>query len=439
MVGAGVVGADEYPQWLGPQRDGVYREQGLAEGLPTGGLKPRWRAAVGAGYSQVAVAGDKVVVTDRVLAAGAKNPENPFDRKNEIPGAERVLCFDDATGKELWRVEYDCPYTISYAAGPRATPAIDGGRVYTLGAEGHVHCVELDGGRVAWKRKLEGKTAIWGYAGSPLVEGDLLIVLSSGKPLLTALDKRTGDVVWTALDVKDPGYVPPTPMTLNGRRVIVQYHPFGVAGVDPKTGKVLWEVAHGPEQNGVAIVTPVQLSADTFLLTSQYTGFAAVRVSAGEKAGEDKAQIVWHARSRGRTPTALHSLHSPMVLEGGHVYGVQNTGELMCLDAKDGRAVWVDPKPLLGEGEPMRWSSAFLTPWRPDEGRPARQFFLATEKGELIVCRLSPQGYQEVGRARLLEPTNMDAKRPTLWCHPTYAHRSLYWRNDKELVRVGLE
>ncbi|HSI32829.1 MAG TPA: PQQ-binding-like beta-propeller repeat protein [Tepidisphaeraceae bacterium] len=426
---ANSVHADDYPQWLGERRDNVYREAGVLQSVPAGGLKRLWSAPIGGGYAQVAVSGDRVVVLDRVTK-GAVVREG---KKRVTPGTERIVCLDDATGQEVWKVEYDCPYTISYAAGPRTTPLIAGGRVYALGAEGDVHCVELETGKVVWKRKLPGSPAIWGYAGSPVIEGELLVLLSSGKPLLTALKLDTGDVAWTAAEEADPGYAPPTPMTLGGKRQIVQYHPTGVLAIDPADGKVLWELPHGPEQNGVTIVTPVQLDADTVLLAANWTGMAAVRVAPGGTS----ARFLWHVKGKGREVKALQPLHSQVVLRGGFVYGVHQTGALACADPKDGRVVWADPKPLLGDAERVQWGTGFLTPWEPAEGS-ANRYFLATDTGELIWCELSPTGYKEIGRTKVIEPTNRDAGRPVVWCHPTYAHQSVYWRNDREVVRVDL-
>src|SRR5581483_3658525 len=118
--------ADDWPQWLGPQRDGVWRETGIVEKFPPGGPKVLWKAPVGGGYAGPAVAGGKVYVIDRVLPEGTRNPANAFAR-DEIPGRERVLCLDEQTGRVIWKHEYDCPYRISYPAGPRATPLVSGG------------------------------------------------------------------------------------------------------------------------------------------------------------------------------------------------------------------------------------------------------------------------------------------------------------------------
>ena len=128
---------DDWPQWLGPQRDALWRETGIVEKFPPGGLKFRWRVPIGTGYTGPAVARGRVYVADRQLAKGASNPSNPFAR-GEIPGSERVLCLNESDGALLWKHEYDCAYTVSYSSGPRVTPAVHDGKVYTLGAEGNL-------------------------------------------------------------------------------------------------------------------------------------------------------------------------------------------------------------------------------------------------------------------------------------------------------------
>src|SRR5262245_42033878 len=145
--------ADDWPQWLGPKRDGVWREQGLLAKFPAGGPAIRWRTPIGAGYSGPVVAQGRVFITDRVLADGTTNPKDPFGR-TRVEGKERVLCLEEATGKVLWKHEYDCPYTVSYAAGPRATPAVAGDKVYTLGAMGHLFCFNVKSGDIVWSKNL---------------------------------------------------------------------------------------------------------------------------------------------------------------------------------------------------------------------------------------------------------------------------------------------
>ncbi len=139
---------DDWPQWLGPQRDAIWRESGVLEKFPAGGPKVRWRAPVKAGYAGPAVAEGRVYLTDRVLAPGTETPKESFVRPKGIPGTERVLCFDEKDGKLLWTHEYDCPYTVSYPLGPRCTPLVAGGKVYTLGTEGHLFCLDAATGKV---------------------------------------------------------------------------------------------------------------------------------------------------------------------------------------------------------------------------------------------------------------------------------------------------
>src|SRR5688572_29158650 len=243
--------ADDYPQWMGPKRDGVWREKSVAHAFPPSGPSVKCRAPVAAGYAGPAVAAGKVIVTDFTLKQGQSNPRNPFNRA-ALPGVERILCLDDNTGKELWKVEHDADYTVSYAGGPRATPTIDvpAGRVYTLGAEGHLHCIDLNNGNVIWKKKLEGPTPVWGFAGHPLIDGDNLLCLTSGKDaLVTAFNKHTGDVVWTALNAQDPGYCPPTIYDVSGTRQLFIFWPEAIAALDPANGKVHWTFKHGPVKN----------------------------------------------------------------------------------------------------------------------------------------------------------------------------------------------
>src|ERR1043165_7573484 len=201
--------ADDWPQWMGPQRDGVWREDGILEKFPAEGPKILWRAPVGLGYSGPAVANGKVYVTDRVLATGAKAPSNPFDNKSVIPGTERVLCLNQATGATIWSYEYDCPYAISYSSGPRTTPLVSGGKVYTLGAEGNLLCLNADKKELLWshefKKDLKVNSPLWGFAASPLLDGNKLICIARGVgSTVMAYDKDTGKELWRALTAADP-------------------------------------------------------------------------------------------------------------------------------------------------------------------------------------------------------------------------------------------
>ena len=145
----GVRGAD-WPQWQGPNRDGVWHEQGIVDGIPENGLPIVWRVPLGGGYSGPAVAGDHLYVADYIKSEG--NLENNPNNRSLLSGTERVLCFDTTTGEEIWKYEYDCPYSISYAAGPRCTPTVYDDRVYALGSEGNFLCLNAQNGKLLWEK-----------------------------------------------------------------------------------------------------------------------------------------------------------------------------------------------------------------------------------------------------------------------------------------------
>src|SRR4051812_24459965 len=256
---------DDWPQWGGPQRDSVWRETGIVESLPavdpkTGMLPRMWTAKIGSGYAGPAVASGRAFVTDRIA-----------DRN-----LERVHGYDAETGKELWKHEYETRYTISYPLGPRATPAVDGDRVYTMGAMGDLFCFDVATGQIHWKKNLPTdfgtKVPAWGLAGAPLVDGDQLIVLAGGTPgaMVVSLDKLTGKEKWRALDGPEPGYCAPVILELGGRRQLIIWPPQAVVGLNPTNGKTLWQVPFAV-QSGLTIPTPRKIG-DRLFITSFYNG-----------------------------------------------------------------------------------------------------------------------------------------------------------------------
>jgi len=197
MLIAGIVAGpaargDDWPQWLGPKRDGVWRETGIVEKFPKGGPKVLWRTPIGGGYSGPAVAGVRAYITDRLLATDAKNPASGFT-KNEIPGKERVLCLDDATGQIIWKHDYDCNYDMQYPAGPRTTPVVDNGKVYTLGAMGDLLCLDTANGKVLWSKNFpkdyNAPVQVWGFAAHPLLKGASFFCLGDVDASLFSLFK----------------------------------------------------------------------------------------------------------------------------------------------------------------------------------------------------------------------------------------------------------
>ena len=190
--------ADDWPQWMGPNRNNVWSESGILERFPEGGPKVLWRTPIAGGYSGPAVADGRVYITDYVTSDNVK--VDNFERKN-FTGVERTLCLNEESGAILWRHESPVKYSMSYPSGPRCTPAVEGDEVYTLGAEGNLNCFAAKTGKVKWSKNLpaayDTKTPLWGYSAHPLVDGDRLLTLAGGDGSHTvAFDRRTGKEIW---------------------------------------------------------------------------------------------------------------------------------------------------------------------------------------------------------------------------------------------------
>ncbi|MFZ9854020.1 MAG: PQQ-binding-like beta-propeller repeat protein, partial [Limisphaerales bacterium] len=324
---------------------------------------------------------------------------------------------------------YDCPYTVSYAAGPRTTPLVAGRRVFTLGTMGHLKCLDAATGRVVWERDFQKdfglKVPHWGVSAHPLLDGRRLICVVGGEgSVAVAFDRDTGKELWRSLSAKEPGYCPPTICELGGRRQLIIWHAEAVNGLDPATGRVLWTVPWKLNY-GMAIATPRPLG-DRLFLSCFYNGSLMLRF----ERGKDAPTVQWRTAKMSERDTAhLNCTMNTPFIDEGHIYGACSYGQYRCLRADTGERLWETFAPTSGKSE--RWGNAFTV-------KQGNRFFLLSERGELIIAKLSPQGYQEVSRAPLIEPDNHDPGRPVVWSHPAFANRRIYARNDHELVCVDL-
>jgi outer membrane protein assembly factor BamB len=421
--------ADDWPQWLGPNRDSVWRESGIVEKFPTNGPPILWRTSIGGGYAGPIVASGRVYVADRQLAPGVNNPADPFAR-NVIRGFERVLCLDEANGQVVWKHEYECPYHISYPAGPRVAPLVSGGKVYTLGAEGNLLCLDANKGDVQWshdfKKDFGIKAPMWGFAGHPLLDGQRLICLAGGAgTTAVAFDKDTGKELWRALSATEPGYCSPIIYEAGGKRQLILWHPEAANSLNPETGEVYWSVPF-KSRSGMTIATPRKLG-DWLFFTAFYSGSLMLRLDPAQPA----ATTAWRTQKvNEKDTTHLNAVMCTPFLEDGYIYGVCSYGQLRCLKADTGERIWETFRATTS-GEPVRWANTFIV-------KNGDRFFLFNELGDLIIAKLSPRGYEEICRAHLLEPTGNAAGRPVLWSHPAFANRHVYARNDKEIICVDL-
>jgi outer membrane protein assembly factor BamB len=437
-IGIGHARADDWPQWLGPKRDGVWRETGILDKFPAGGPKVLWKTPIGAGYAGPAVANGHVFVTDHVLAPGAEYPEKGFGGPT-VEGKERVWCLGEKTGAVVWKHEYDCTYKrLGYCKGPRTTPTIHDGKVYTLGAMGHLFCLDEKDGKEIWSKDLmkeyHAPLQTWGFTAHPLIDGKKLICVVGGKGSnAVAFDKDTGKELWRAVDGQTQGYCPPTIVEGGGKRQLIIWDPQAVHSLDPETGREYWSHPFDV-QAGMTIPNPRQ-AGDTLLVSCFYNGSIMFKL----EADQPKATVIWQSHGKGEHSNQTDALHAVMpapFIKDGYIYGVCSYGQLRCLKAETGKRIWETFQATTGKEE--RWGNAFLIP-------QGDRFFIFNEKGDLIIAKLTPKGYDEIDRAHVIEPTNTMAPgadenkpRAVVWVHPAFADKSMFVRNDKEIIRVGL-
>jgi outer membrane protein assembly factor BamB len=416
--------AEDWPEWRGKGRLGVWNETGVLQKFPDTGLRIEWRVPVKSGFSGPAVSGGRVYLTD-------------FIETSHLKGRERALCLDEKTGKILWTREWDADYIglmETYASGPRATPTVDGDRVYMLGAKGMLHCLNARTGDVIWKKdyvkEYGAEVPTWGATSAPLVDGNLLVCLVGGdrNAKVVAFDKLTGKEVWRALaSTSEPGYCQPTIVEQANVRQLIIWHPLAVTSLNPATGSVYWEQPFKIEA-GLSVATPVW-SGPLLLVSSFYNGSMMLALDDQKP----RAEVLWRGKSHSEIDTdGLHALLTTPVIVGDYIYGICSYGQLRCLNARTGERVW---ESLELTKERARWASGFLV-------RHGVRFFINNDRGDLIIAALSPDGYQEISRTKLIKPTSNPGNRREMgavnWSHPAYANRHIVARNDTEILRASL-
>src|SRR5207247_2266802 len=228
--------AEDWPEWRGKGRRGLWNESGIVDNFPPQGLTVAWRTPIGSGFSGPAVAGGRVFVLD-------------FSRETGTKGTERVVCLDERTGRVLWAQSWPADYRgmqETYATGPRATPTVDGDRVYTLGGSGVLHCLSVSDGAVLWKkdyvRDFAASLPVWGMTSAPLVDGERLIGLvgGDGDATVVAFDKKSGKEIWRAVHSNsEPGYAQLILVENGGTRQLILWHPRAPYSLDPPPGTTL--------------------------------------------------------------------------------------------------------------------------------------------------------------------------------------------------------
>jgi outer membrane protein assembly factor BamB len=392
--------AEDWPRWRGPRGDGSWQGPKLAEAFPVEGLRERWKQPVGGGYSGVIVADGRAFV---------------MDRQPEPEELERILCFDAETGEKLWTHSYAVRYgTLDYGSGPRAAPTVFDGRVYALGAMGHVHCLAAQTGAVIWSHdcvaEYQAKIPEWGFAASPLIWNDLVVIHVAAQPdgCYIAFDRRDGRERWRSSS--DPaGYATPIIAEHGGHPQLVGWTPEHVLGIALETGRVEWAVPYKVTY-GVSIATPIFQQGLVFV-SGYWEGSKAIRF--GPRA--DEVELAWD------NSDTLRGLMSQPLYRDGYGYLLDKRFGLTCFELETGRKLWDDGNRMTPRG---RNPQATLV-WIGDRDRS----LVLNSDGDLIMASLNRAGYQEISRTRLIGPT---------WAHPAYAGSSIYARDDQQVICAEL-
>ncbi|MAM45066.1 MAG: polyvinylalcohol dehydrogenase [Planctomycetes bacterium] len=384
--------AGDWPQWRGPNRDGVSTEKGLLDKWPEGGPKLVWKAkGLGVGFSSVSVR-DGLIYT---MGDGKE--------------ASHVFCLDAKNGKILWTSK-PVGKTGGNYKGTRCTPTLDGDRLYALGQFGDLVCLEASNGAEVWRRSLTedfgGRSGGWNYTESPLVDGDKVMVTPGGKKgTVVALSTKNGKLAWQSKDFTDGAqYSSLIVRDFGGRRQYIQLTGSSVAGLDAKTGETLWKA---PRKGRTAtITTPVFHEGHLFVSSAYGVGCNGFKVTRN-KAGFSAKQIYANK--------SISNHHGGCIRVGNYVYG-SSGGTLACLELKTGKEMW--RKRSAGKGSIVVVDGKII---------------LRAESGPIALVELNPKAYKEI--SRFDQP---DRSRAKAWPHPVVSNGILYIRDQGILLAYDL-
>lgn len=393
------VQAGDWPQFLGPHRNGATTETNFAPSWPKEGPPIRWQRQVGEGFSGPVAGSGRLILFHR--------------RDNQ----EIVECLDASSGKEIWKGAYPAGYRddFGFDEGPRATPAIAASRVFTFGAEGMLSCWNMESGAKVWsvetKARFRAGKGFFGAACSPLVEGSAVIVNIGGKDGagIVAFDQATGKVLWQATD-DEASYSSPVAATINGRRHVFVITREALVAVSPAGGKVAFRYPWKPPMHAsVSAAAPLVIDDLVFISASYGTGAALLRFR------EPAPEKLWS------TDEALSCHYATPVIHNGFLYGfdgradpgMQAESSLRCVELKTGK---------------VRWSESSLKVGTVTLAND--HLLVLTEKGELLRAPATPDGFKPASRAQIL-PVVVRA-------HPALANGLFYARSKDKLVCVEL-
>jgi outer membrane protein assembly factor BamB len=381
----------DWPQWRGPNRDGISNETGLLKEWPSEGPKRVWLyEKAGNGYSSFSI------VNGKLFTMGTRD------------GQENVIALDANSGKELWAAPLESIYDNNWGGGPRGCPTVDGNEVYALTGKGTLACVNVADGKVIWKQtmsSLGGKVPGWGYTESVLVDGDHVICTPGGsKGAIAALEKKTGKLVWQSKEFTDGAqYASIVPAKINGTPQYVQLTMNNFVGIAAKDGKLLWK-SDFPAGRTAVIPTPIVRDNLVYITAGYGAGCKQVKIGPN-----NQVETVYENK-------VMKNHHGGVILIGDHVYGHADAG-WTCQNFKTGEEVWNHR--AFGKGA-VAYADGML--YCQDEG-----------SGTITLVEASPTGWKEHGKFKLDPQTKIRSPQGRVWTHPVIANGKLYLR-DQDLI-----
>jgi outer membrane protein assembly factor BamB len=383
--------AADWPTFRGPDRTDISGEKGLLKEWPAAGPKKVWmNEDAGLGYSGYAIVGGVL------YTMGARD------------AVEYLIAIDTATGKEKWSAEAGALLTNGWGDGPRATPTVDGDKVYAMSGKGTLGCYSIADGKQLWSAsmsELGGKIQSWGYCESPLVDGKLVIVTPGGPDgTMAAFDKMTGKLAWQTKDwTDDTQYSSIIAVNHNGARQLIQLTMKSIAGVNAADGKLLWKTDFPGK---VAVIpTPIFKDGQVFVAAGYGVGCMSFKI------GQDN--VVEHLYDS----TDMVNHHGGVILVDDHLYGYNDKGGWTCMEFKTGKVIWTEKK--LGKGA-IHCADGML-------------YLLEEKTGTVVLIEASPKGWSEKGRFTLNPQTTRRNPKGMIWTHPVVSGGKLYLR-DQELL-----
>jgi outer membrane protein assembly factor BamB len=385
--------AADWPQWMGPQRNGSSPETGLLTAWPREGPRVLWQVPGGDGYSAVVVAQGRAFT---LVQRG----------DNEV-----AIALDARTGKELWKTRCGPAFHNEYGHGPRSTPAVDGTRLYVQSVNGPLLCLDVETGKIVWQRDLlqefGAENIDWGMSASPLIEDNLVLAIPGGRGAgVAAIAKDTGKLVWKTGDDR-AAYASPVALNVGGQRQVIFFTASGLLTVRSDTGKELWRVAWTTEDD-CNICTPLVVGEQLFVSCAVNVGCALFQLK-----GSEKPTTVWESKG---PKSVMKSYWATAVAHNGHLYGLSGEANgvinLHCVELATGKLVWA--KERFGKGS-VTLADGHL--------------FITTKTGDLILAAATPRGYEEKARVKLLGDNRTV---------PTIANKKLYLRDRRQILCLDI-